>query len=417
MSAFRPAQRSNAKPIIGLYSESGGGKTYSALLLARGFVGPNGRIAMIETESGRGESYSDPHEYPEFAGTGTRNYEAAPLTNDFSPKAYYALIRDAEKERFDALIVDSCSHEWESTGGVLDMAAERQAAGAKSMLVWQEPKIMHKRFFMLPLTGCSIPLVIMCMRAKYPMQEVTKNGKKEWVRSTKLEPIQSEDVLYEMFIHGWLDQEQHNFYRTKCTSKALESTFVSGQPITLDTGKQLALWAKRAQLDERRRENQPLDQGATLLEEGLAAADYGSAAMAAWWKGLNGQQKDIMLAYGGALRQRATEADTKGRGAVEDEAEPPYPPPPSDPFPDNPDPEPEPLSYTLIVGGEAKTFDNSKDYLVAYEAVVKELYTTPGRGGELARFDTANKPLINSTDGLPPIIEAINKNIRKPIHN
>src|SRR5215472_5863573 len=54
---FRPATRAEAKPLIGLYSESGCGKTWSALLLARGFAGPLGRIGMIETEAGRGEAY------------------------------------------------------------------------------------------------------------------------------------------------------------------------------------------------------------------------------------------------------------------------------------------------------------------------------------------------------------------------
>ena len=50
-SAFRPATRSEAKPLIGLYAESGAGKTYSALLLARGFVGPSGKIAMIQMKA------------------------------------------------------------------------------------------------------------------------------------------------------------------------------------------------------------------------------------------------------------------------------------------------------------------------------------------------------------------------------
>jgi hypothetical protein len=36
--SFRPAKRSEAKPLIGLYAESGAGKTYSALLLARGLT-------------------------------------------------------------------------------------------------------------------------------------------------------------------------------------------------------------------------------------------------------------------------------------------------------------------------------------------------------------------------------------------
>jgi hypothetical protein len=35
------------------------------------------------------------------------------------------------------------------------------------------------------------------MRAKYPMQERKIDGRKEWVRSDELEPIQAADILYE----------------------------------------------------------------------------------------------------------------------------------------------------------------------------------------------------------------------------
>jgi len=39
MTGFRPASRSEAKPLVGLYGESGTGKSWSALLLARGKIG------------------------------------------------------------------------------------------------------------------------------------------------------------------------------------------------------------------------------------------------------------------------------------------------------------------------------------------------------------------------------------------
>src|SRR3954470_22713668 len=104
-TAFRPATRSEAKPLIGLYAESGCGKTWSSLLLARGFVGPSGKIGMIETEGGRGE-----------ANVGRQpvgDYLVRPIVSNFSPKAYGDAIAEAEEAKLDALIVDSASHEWE----------------------------------------------------------------------------------------------------------------------------------------------------------------------------------------------------------------------------------------------------------------------------------------------------------------
>src|SRR5262245_35079104 len=108
-NAFRPATRSEAKPLIGLYAESGCGQTWSALLLARGFVGPSGKIGMIETEGGRGE-----------ANVGREpvgQYLVRPIRGSFSPQEYGEAITDAENEKLDALIIDSASHEWEGAGG------------------------------------------------------------------------------------------------------------------------------------------------------------------------------------------------------------------------------------------------------------------------------------------------------------
>ena len=247
---FRPAATSEAKPLVGLYAESGCGKTKSALLLAKGFVGDMSKVGMIETESGRGEAFADDQE--------VGGYCVLPLRTSFAPKEYGKAISAAEAAGLKALIIDSASHEWEGVEGVLAMAAENQASGKKGPLVWQKPKIEHAREFMLRLTQTPIPLVIACMRAKYPMYEVTAaharkwedagrpGGKPpkvgEWARSWELEPKQSADILFEMFIHGWIDAE-HKFHGTKYTVDALRKAFIDGEPISVETGRRLAAWA------------------------------------------------------------------------------------------------------------------------------------------------------------------------------
>jgi hypothetical protein len=234
--SFRPASRAEAKPLIGLYAKSGHGKTWSALLLARGFVGPGGKIGMIETEGGRGE-----------ANVGREpvgQYFVRPIRGNFSPEEYDKAISDAENAKIDALIIDSASHEWEGAGGVLAMAAENDAAGKKGVLVWQQPKIKHQRHFMLRLMGTPIPLVIVCMRARFPMEHAKgKDGRMEWARSTVLEPKQDDDILYEMFVHGWIDNE-HKLHVTKYTMPELGHVIIDGEPIGIESGQRLATWAK-----------------------------------------------------------------------------------------------------------------------------------------------------------------------------
>lgn len=235
---FRPAKRSEAKPLVGLYGESGSGKTLSALMLGRGFAGPDGKVGMIETESGRGEAYEGDPRVP-------GGYLVLPLRDDCSPQAFGAAIHQAEKETMDALIIDSASLEWiDGPKSVNAQASKNEEEGKKGMQVWRGPKMDHQEHFITPLLRTPIPLVILCMRARYPMERVLVNGKQVDQRSTKLEPYQSPNILFELYVHGWIDQE-HKFHGTKYTRDELRQVFREGERITLETGKRLSGWAGR----------------------------------------------------------------------------------------------------------------------------------------------------------------------------
>jgi hypothetical protein len=294
--SFRPANISEAKPLVGLYSESGCGKTWSSLLLARGFVGP-GRIGMIETEGGRGEA---------FVGRApVGDYLVRPIRDHFSPQEYGKAIGEAEKAELGALIIDSASHEWEGTGGVIAQAAEAAEAGAKGVLVWQQAKINHQRHFMLRLMQTPIPLVIVCMRAKYPMEQKGR----DWVRSTVLEPKQANDILFEMMVHGWIDQE-HRFHGTKYTLPELSKIMLDNERITIETGQRLAAWAKGTSPatlasapseapSPTPRETAAEDESERIinLDKALAAAaEEGEMALRDVWKGFSKSDREVLKA-------------------------------------------------------------------------------------------------------------------------
>lgn len=303
MSFIREAKKSEAKPLIGLYAESGCGKTWSALLLARGYVGSTGRICMIETEGGRGEAY--------VGRNPVGNYLVRPIRGDFSPMEYGKAITECEAEKVDALIIDSASAEWEGNGGVLAMAAANQADGKKGVLVWQQPKISHQRNFMLRLMQTPIPLVIVCMRAKYPMMQVKKDGKMDWARSETLEPKQADDILFEMFVHGWIDQD-HNFHSTKYTLPELSEIIKDKKPISIESGRALAAWA-RGETSPRHTPQTPaetaekpagasgtdapaeLTDAQLLADDSLTlAAKKGMAALRTAWMNLDAGERQVL---------------------------------------------------------------------------------------------------------------------------
>jgi hypothetical protein len=314
---FRYASLTSAKPLIGLYAESGRGKTYSALLLARGFAGPDGKIAMIETERGRGEAYVDMIE---------GGYDVCPLHAPFSPKAYGEAIKAAETAGYDALIIDSASHEWEGEGGVLSMASDNQAGGKKGVLVWQQPKIAHQREFVGKLMQTPISLVIVCMRAKYPMKEGRDaNGKKGWIRSEVLEPKQSEDFLYEMFVHGWIDEE-HRFHGTKYTRPDLREIIRDGEQISIETGERLARWSHGSEkygITEAAHESaepEPFDAKRAaeemiaedienIMAEARNIAGFGTERFREWFKALPEGERMVVRPHIDELKAIAEEKD------------------------------------------------------------------------------------------------------------
>lgn len=234
MNAFRPATRQGIRPLIGLYGESGTGKTMSALLLARGFAGPQGRIAMVDTESGRGSLYAD---------VIPGGYDTLQLGEPFAPAAYIDAIRGAESEGYAILVIDSASHEWEGLGGVLDMASQIEAKSGKSLNVWRQPKMEHAKF-VLKLLQCSLP-VIVCLRAKYKTRQGKEGGKTVIVKDDYTTPIQADDFIFEMTAHGEI-MPDHSLRLTKHSHPSLKQCFPEQGPVTMQHGQELRLWCQAA---------------------------------------------------------------------------------------------------------------------------------------------------------------------------
>src|SRR5512135_2445792 len=228
---IKPATRQGVKPLIGLFSESGCGKTFSSLLLARGFVGPAGRIVMIDTERGRGSLYADV-----LAG----GYETLELREPFSPARYIEAIQAVEASGAGIGIIDFVSHEWEGIGGVLDMAGENERKSGKPGLHnWREPKMQHAKF-MLKLLQSPIPWIC-CLRAKHKTRQTRTGGRTEIVKDDFTTPLTSDDFIFEMTSHGEIMQD-HTFRLTKCSHPSLRQAMPNNEPMTVEHGRMLAAW-------------------------------------------------------------------------------------------------------------------------------------------------------------------------------
>ena len=101
---FTKAIRNDSYIKLALTGPSGGGKSFSSLKLARGLVGPKGKIAVIDTENGSAKLYSDLTEF--------FHCDLAP---PFESRKFIEAVTEAEKAGFDCVVIDSLSALWNWT--------------------------------------------------------------------------------------------------------------------------------------------------------------------------------------------------------------------------------------------------------------------------------------------------------------
>ena len=197
MSKFSKAERKTAKLRAALCGTSGSGKTYSALLLARGLAGDSGKIAVIDTERGSASLYSD-----------VTDFDVAELEPPFNPRRYRELIAEAARG-YDVLVIDSLSHAWTGEGGVLEMhdKATQAGRGGNSYTAWRDVTPEHNALVDAILAAPCHVILTMRSKTAYELQENEK-GKKTPVK-IGLAPIQRDGMEYEFTLVWDLSVEKH----------------------------------------------------------------------------------------------------------------------------------------------------------------------------------------------------------------
>ncbi len=129
---IKRAERSQAKLRLGLAGVSGGGKTWTALLLARGLVQAlldagalrgtlEGKIGVIDTERSSASLYA--HLVP---------FDRIDLGPPYTVPRYLGALKQFERAGYAVVIIDQVSHAWTGEGGILEVvesAKKGQSAG------------------------------------------------------------------------------------------------------------------------------------------------------------------------------------------------------------------------------------------------------------------------------------------------
>jgi len=222
--SIRKAKRSATKMRLLLTSPSGGGKTYSGLLLAKGL---GGKTVVIDTEEGSSDLYDQLHDF-----------DVVDLKPPFTPERYIEAIHACEEAGYDVIVIDSVTHCWSGKGGCLELVDDIAKAKFRGNTWSAFSEITPRWRAFVDAILRSSAHVICTGRSKTETAQVDDGGRK---KVTKLGmKLEARDGLEYEFTCV-LDIIHDGHYAT--VSKDRTGLFTGDpKPITEATGKQLAEW-------------------------------------------------------------------------------------------------------------------------------------------------------------------------------
>lgn len=179
---FAPAKKTDTHMKIALEGVSGSGKTYSSLLLAK-TLAKGGKIAVIDTENNSAVLYNN-----------LAKFDTLILRPPYEPNRYIQAIKLAEQKGYSVLVIDSISHMWTGSGGILE-SVEDITKTKDRRTAWRQMTPEYESF--LEAVKNARMHIICTMRTKSKLLEnEDANGKKVMTKSAD-EPVMRDGIEYE----------------------------------------------------------------------------------------------------------------------------------------------------------------------------------------------------------------------------
>lgn len=225
--SFQKAERKKSKLRLALFGAAGSGKTLSSILLASGLK-DNCKIAVVDTENGSAEIYSD-----------RTNFDVVNFSPPYTPDKFVDAIHSAENAGYDVLIIDTISSMWSGEGGLLDIKSRiEKRGGGNSFTAWAQCTPIFNRFVDAILQSSIHIICTMRSKAEYTIQK-DSNGGIKGIAKVGTTPIQRGEIDYNFTTVFHLDRDNQ-----AVVTKDRTSLFNNTIPfrITPETGKLIAEW-------------------------------------------------------------------------------------------------------------------------------------------------------------------------------
>lgn len=220
---FTQATKEKAKARVALCGPSGSGKTFTGLTIATAL---GSRIGVIDTERGSASKYAD-----EFA------FDRLEL-DQYDPRILVDALGVAAGAGFDVVVVDSLTHFWSGSGGMLEQvdAIARRSSSNNTFAAWKDARPLERRMIDALVSYPGHVVVTMRSKTKY---EIDQSSGRSAPRKVGLAPEQRDGIEYEFDIVGDMDPD-NVLTVTKSRARSLSGSVVA-QP-TMEFGLKIRDW-------------------------------------------------------------------------------------------------------------------------------------------------------------------------------
>jgi hypothetical protein len=204
--SFNKAVKQEAKLRLAIAGPSGSGKTFTALTIAEHLT--DKPVALVDTEHGSASKYAD-----------LFSFDVMEMHPPFSPERFVKAISEAQAAGYGAIILDSLSHAWNGTGGLLEIVDDIAARSnsKNTFAAWKQGTPIYNKL----IDGIiqSDIHIIATMRSKQDyVLEPDERGKMT-PKKVGMAPIQRDGFEYEFDIVLTMDSDNTGVVtKTRCSA-------------------------------------------------------------------------------------------------------------------------------------------------------------------------------------------------------
>ena len=205
MGPFAKAVKHESKLRLAVTGPSGSGKTYTSLAIAAALA--DGKpVAVVDTEHGSASKYADL-----FA------FDVVNMEAPFHPDRFVEMIREAGKAGYGVIVLDSLTHAWQGTGGMLDLVDEiaKRKTGGNGFAAWKDATPIQNRMIEA-IVGAPIH-VIATLRSKQDYVQDKDDRGKTTIKKVGMAAQQREGFEYEFDVVMDMDIDNNGIVsKTRC---------------------------------------------------------------------------------------------------------------------------------------------------------------------------------------------------------